>query len=62
MATWELGDQVTWIEVRVSPEGPERTRLEIEHIALEDERWREFGPALWAWAGTAAAYAGSEAS
>lgn len=43
-ATWEFGDQVTWIEVRVSPEGRERTRLEIEHIALEDERWREFGP------------------
>lgn len=43
-ATWEFGDQITWIEVRVSPGGPERTRLEIEHIALEDERWREFGP------------------
>lgn len=30
--------------MRVSPEGQDRTRLEIEHIALEDARWLEFGP------------------
>ena len=43
-ATWEYGDQVTWIEVRVTPEG-DGARLELEHIVpVDDERWAEFGP------------------
>ncbi|MGH3259263.1 MAG: SRPBCC family protein [Streptosporangiaceae bacterium] len=45
-ATWEFGGQVTWIEVRLTPEAAEETRLEIEHIARAgDERWAECGPA-----------------
>ncbi|MGW2787689.1 SRPBCC family protein [Streptomyces populi] len=43
-ATWEYGGEVSWIEVRVTPEGG-RTRLELEHIAhVDDERWARFGP------------------
>jgi uncharacterized protein YndB with AHSA1/START domain len=44
-ATWEYGGDVSWIEVRLTDEGNERTRFELEHIALvDDERWAEFGP------------------
>jgi uncharacterized protein YndB with AHSA1/START domain len=44
-ATWEYGGDVSWIEVRLTDEGGERTRFELEHIALvDDERWAEFGP------------------
>ena len=45
VATWEYGGEVSWIEVRLTPEADDRTRLEIEHIAhVDDERWAEFGP------------------
>jgi uncharacterized protein YndB with AHSA1/START domain len=45
-ATWEAGGHVTWIEVRLTVEAADETRLEIEHIArVGDERWAEFGPA-----------------
>jgi uncharacterized protein YndB with AHSA1/START domain len=44
-ATWEFGGKVSWIEVRLSSESSERTRLEIEHIALvDDDTWAQFGP------------------
>jgi len=44
-ATWEYGEEVAWIEVRLSPDGDGRTRFELDHIALiTDERWIEFGP------------------
>jgi uncharacterized protein YndB with AHSA1/START domain len=44
-ATWEYGDEVTWIEVRLTAVDDERTRFELEHIALVDsEKWLEFGP------------------
>jgi uncharacterized protein YndB with AHSA1/START domain len=44
-ATWELGGDVSWIEVRVTPEDESRTRLVLEHIAhVGDERWAQFGP------------------
>ncbi|NDL60063.1 SRPBCC family protein [Phytoactinopolyspora mesophila] len=43
-ATWEYGGAVSWIEVRFVPESAGRTRLELEHIAMEDEHWAEFGP------------------
>ncbi|MFD5820498.1 SRPBCC family protein [Streptomyces sp. NPDC127038] len=43
-ATWEYGGDVSWIEVRVTPEGG-RTRLDLEHIAhVDGERWAQFGP------------------
>jgi uncharacterized protein YndB with AHSA1/START domain len=44
-ATWEYGGEVSWIEVRLTPEATGGTRMEIEHIAhAGDERWAEFGP------------------
>ena len=44
-ATWEYGDEVSWIEVRLTPEGDARTRFELEHVAhVDDERWAQFGP------------------
>jgi uncharacterized protein YndB with AHSA1/START domain len=42
-ATWEFGGNVSWIEVRLTPEG-DGTRFELEHVAHVDERWEEFGP------------------
>jgi uncharacterized protein YndB with AHSA1/START domain len=44
-ATWEYGGDVSWIEVRLTPEGDRRARFELEHVAhVDDERWAEFGP------------------
>ncbi len=44
-ATWEFGDTVSRIRVRLSAEAPDATRLEIEHFDLaEDDHWRQFGP------------------
>lgn len=44
-ATWEYGDNVSWIDVRVTSEGPDRARVVLEHIiAADDDNWREFGP------------------
>jgi uncharacterized protein YndB with AHSA1/START domain len=44
-ATWEYGGEVSWIDVRLSPEPNGETRLELEHIArVDDERAAEFGP------------------
>jgi uncharacterized protein YndB with AHSA1/START domain len=44
-ATWEYGGNVSWIDVSISSEGPDRARLVLEHIVgVDDEIWREFGP------------------
>ena len=44
-ATWEYGGEVSWIELRLTPEPCGRTRFTLEHIAhVDDERWAEFGP------------------
>jgi uncharacterized protein YndB with AHSA1/START domain len=44
-ATWEMGGEVSWVEVRLTPEGDGRTRFALEHVAhVDDERWAEFGP------------------
>jgi uncharacterized protein YndB with AHSA1/START domain len=43
-ATWEYGGDVSWIELRLEPEG-DGTRFTLEHIAhVDDTRWAEFGP------------------
>jgi uncharacterized protein YndB with AHSA1/START domain len=43
--TWEYGEEVTWLEVRLEPAGEERTRLTLEHVAhVDDERWLRYGP------------------
>jgi uncharacterized protein YndB with AHSA1/START domain len=44
-ATWEMGDQTSWIEVRLSEEPDGRVRFELAHIAhVSDELWAQFGP------------------
>jgi uncharacterized protein YndB with AHSA1/START domain len=44
-ATWEYGDEMTWIEVRLDLHGDGRTRLTLEHVAhVDDERWLQYGP------------------
>jgi uncharacterized protein YndB with AHSA1/START domain len=44
-ATWEYGDEVSWIEVRLTPVDDGHTRFELEHVAhVDDERWAQFGP------------------
>jgi len=47
-ATWEYGGEVSWIELRLEPEGgPDNpgARFTLEHIAhVDDARWTEFGP------------------
>ena len=44
-ATWEYGGQISWIELRVTPEPDGRSRFALEHIAqVEDELWAQFGP------------------
>ncbi|MEV4640552.1 SRPBCC family protein [Actinoplanes sp. NPDC049548] len=45
-ATWEYNGEVSWIEVRLTPEGDERTRFELEHVAhVSAELWEQYGPA-----------------
>jgi uncharacterized protein YndB with AHSA1/START domain len=44
-ATWEYGGNVSWIDVSVNDDGPDRARLVVEHIAhVDDEMSRQFGP------------------
>lgn len=44
-ATWEMGGEVSWIEVRLTEAGAGRTRFELEHVAhVDDQRWAEYGP------------------
>jgi uncharacterized protein YndB with AHSA1/START domain len=44
-ATWEYGGEVTWIEVRLEPEGDGRARFTLEHVAhVDDDRWLQYGP------------------
>jgi uncharacterized protein YndB with AHSA1/START domain len=44
-ATWEYGESMSWIEVRLSPAPDGRTQFELEHItAADDDKWTEFGP------------------
>jgi uncharacterized protein YndB with AHSA1/START domain len=44
-ATWEIGGETSWIEVRLSELPGGRVRFELEHVAhVADERWAQFGP------------------
>jgi uncharacterized protein YndB with AHSA1/START domain len=45
-ATWEFAGQVSWIEVRLTPDG-DGTRFELEHVALAQfpsDFWDRYGP------------------
>jgi uncharacterized protein YndB with AHSA1/START domain len=44
-ATWEYGGNISWIDVSISSDGPDRARLVLEHITdMDDQTWRDFGP------------------
>ena len=44
-ATWEFGGGVSWIELRIVEEGPEQSRMQLDHISLVgDEMWPQYGP------------------
>jgi uncharacterized protein YndB with AHSA1/START domain len=44
-ATWEMGGDMSWIELRLADEGNGRTLFRLDHIAhVDDERWAQFGP------------------
>jgi uncharacterized protein YndB with AHSA1/START domain len=42
-ATWEMGDQVSWIEVRLSAVA-DGARFELRHIAVVGDHWDTYGP------------------
>ncbi|WP_028659141.1 SRPBCC family protein [Nocardioides insulae] len=43
--TWEFGGQVSWLEIRLHPDGPDVTTLELVHEAVVDpDFWAQFGP------------------
>ena len=42
--TWEYGGDVSWVEVRLSPEADGGARFELEHTAYPEEHWEQYGP------------------
>jgi uncharacterized protein YndB with AHSA1/START domain len=42
--TWEFSGGVSWVELRLSPESPQRTRLSLSHICPVDDFWSQYGP------------------
>ena len=42
--TWEYGEEVSWVEVRVSDEGAGRAKITLTHTSLLSEQWGEYGP------------------
>ena len=42
-ATWEMGDQISWIEVRLSPVD-DGARFELHHTAIVGDHWDTYGP------------------
>lgn len=44
-ATWEFAGGISWIELTIVDEGPERARIQLDHIALvDDHMWPQYGP------------------
>lgn len=44
-ATWEMGGDVSWIELRLADGHDGTTLFQLHHIAhVDDERWARFGP------------------
>jgi hypothetical protein len=43
--TWEFGSEVSWVEVRITPEGDARSRLTLCHVCpVDDHYWPAYGP------------------
>ncbi|AGL18069.1 SRPBCC family protein [Actinoplanes sp. N902-109] len=44
-ATWEYNNEVSWVTVRLTPEGDGHTRFHLEHVAhVSAELWEQYGP------------------
>ncbi len=43
-ATWEYGEQVSSVELRLAPEPGGGTRFELDHTVPADDHWEQFGP------------------
>ena len=42
--TWEFGEDVSWVEVRLSDDGAGCARLTLTHTAHLSEHWDKYGP------------------
>ncbi|MEO1244150.1 MAG: SRPBCC family protein [Pseudomonadota bacterium] len=42
--TWEMGGGISWVAVRISPEGIAGSRLTLSHICPVDDHWEKYGP------------------
>ena len=42
--TWEFGEEVSWVDVRLADDGVGRARLTLTHTARISEHWDEYGP------------------
>ena len=42
--TWEFGGDVSWVDVRLSDDGPGLARITLTHTALLSEHWDQYGP------------------
>ena len=42
--TWEFGDDLSWVEVRLTSDGAGRARLALTHTAHLSEHWDAYGP------------------
>jgi uncharacterized protein YndB with AHSA1/START domain len=43
--TWEMGGDISWVEVMLEPTRDGQAHLRLEHVAhVTDDRWDEYGP------------------
>jgi len=42
-ATWEFGGRMSWVDVKVAA-GSGRARMTLEHTAIIEDHWNQFGP------------------
>jgi uncharacterized protein YndB with AHSA1/START domain len=42
--TWEFDGGISWLEIRLMEQARGGVRLELKHIAHEDESWDQYGP------------------
>lgn len=43
-ATWEYGGDISWVEVSLTASGTDRTRIQLDHIAIPGDHRDRFGP------------------
>lgn len=43
-ATWEMHGDVSWVDVHLTAEAEDRTRLTLSHTAIVNPFWDQFGP------------------